>query len=95
MTAALIVVGAVLVALAVADAVVTDVHWQLTQSAADWFHPNDRGHPVWADAFWTAIQDAGARAPGCAARQRRPLPLTDRLPRAVVRGGSGRRPVAW
>ena len=28
--------------------------WQamLTQFAADWFHPNDRGHRVWADAFW-------------------------------------------
>jgi acyl-CoA thioesterase I len=24
----------------------------LTQFAADWFHPNDRGHRVWADAFW-------------------------------------------
>ena len=28
----------------------------LTQFAADWFHPNDRGHRVWADAFWTTIQ---------------------------------------
>ena len=28
--------------------------WQamLTDFAADWFHPNDRGHRVWADAFW-------------------------------------------
>lgn len=28
--------------------------WQamFTQFAADWFHPNDRGHRVWADAFW-------------------------------------------
>ncbi|MEO6204066.1 MAG: SGNH/GDSL hydrolase family protein, partial [Mycobacteriales bacterium] len=24
----------------------------LTDFAADWFHPNDRGHRVWADAFW-------------------------------------------
>ena len=24
----------------------------LTHFAADWFHPNDRGHRVWADAFW-------------------------------------------
>lgn len=24
----------------------------LNQYAADWFHPNDRGHRVWADAFW-------------------------------------------
>jgi len=36
--------------------------WQamLTQFAADWFHPNDRGHRVWADAFWTRMApDAG------------------------------------
>ena len=25
-----------------------------THFAADWFHPNDRGHRVWADAFWVA-----------------------------------------
>jgi acyl-CoA thioesterase I len=32
--------------------------WQamLTQFAADWFHPNDRGHRVCADAFWSAIE---------------------------------------
>lgn len=38
--------------------------WQamLTQFAADWFHPNDRGHRVWADSFWSAIQDAGIPA---------------------------------
>lgn len=30
----------------------------VTDFAPDWFHPNDRGHRVWADAFWTAI---GAR----------------------------------
>ena len=31
--------------------------WQamLTEFAADWFHPNDRGHRVWADAFWAQI----------------------------------------
>jgi acyl-CoA thioesterase I len=23
--------------------------------AADWFHPNDRGYHVWADAFWSNI----------------------------------------
>ena len=36
--------------------------WQamLTQFAADWFHPNDRGHQVWADAFWQAIEVDGA-----------------------------------
>lgn len=27
----------------------------LTDYAADWFHPNDRGHLVWAAAFWDAI----------------------------------------
>lgn len=26
----------------------------LTQFAADWFHPNDRGHRLWADTFWKA-----------------------------------------
>jgi acyl-CoA thioesterase-1 len=25
----------------------------LTEFAPDWFHPNDRGHRVWARAFWT------------------------------------------
>jgi acyl-CoA thioesterase I len=31
--------------------------WQamLTHFSADWFHPNDRGHRVWADAFWAEI----------------------------------------
>lgn len=28
----------------------------LTQFAADWFHPNDRGHRVWADAFWEQLR---------------------------------------
>ncbi|MDP1807662.1 MAG: SGNH/GDSL hydrolase family protein [Acidimicrobiales bacterium] len=27
----------------------------ITDVAADWFHPNDRGHRVWADAFWEAM----------------------------------------
>lgn len=27
----------------------------ITDFAADWFHPNDRGHRLWADAFWEAI----------------------------------------
>lgn len=31
----------------------------LTQFAADWFHPNDRGHRVWADAFWRVIEPTG------------------------------------
>lgn len=30
-----------------------------TQFAADWFHPNDRGHRVWARAFWQAMTVAG------------------------------------
>lgn len=29
----------------------------LTQFAADWFHPNDRGHRVWANAFWATMKD--------------------------------------
>lgn len=33
----------------------------LTQYAADWFHPNDRGHRVWADAFWSRISAADER----------------------------------
>ena len=28
--------------------------------AADWFHPNDRGHRVWADAFWDRIAPQAA-----------------------------------
>ena len=40
----------------------------LTQFAADWFHPNDVGHRVWADAFWEQITLAGlARRPTVAA----------------------------
>lgn len=31
----------------------------LTQTAADAFHPNDRGHAVWARAFWRTISDSG------------------------------------
>lgn len=27
-----------------------------TLYAADWFHPNDRGYQVWADAFWSELQ---------------------------------------
>lgn len=32
--------------------------WQAmaTDFAPDWFHPNNRGYRVWADAFWTAIE---------------------------------------
>lgn len=34
-----------------------------TQFAADFFHPNDRGHQVWARAFWDILREAplGAR----------------------------------
>lgn len=32
----------------------------ITDFAADWFHPNNRGHRVWADAFWEAIDQSGA-----------------------------------
>ena len=36
----------------------------VTDFAADWFHPNDRGYRVWADAFWepTARHSAPAAA---------------------------------
>ncbi len=32
-----------------------------TDYAADWFHPNDRGYRVWADAFWAVLE---SRVPG-------------------------------
>ncbi len=32
----------------------------LTDFAADWFHPNDRGHRVWADSFWDRIANGPA-----------------------------------
>jgi len=32
----------------------------LTDFAADWFHPNDRGHRVWADAFWSELRSSAA-----------------------------------
>lgn len=35
----------------------------LTQTAADWFHPDDHGYRVWAAAFWPAVQAAAARVP--------------------------------
>ena len=28
----------------------------LTDFSADWFHPNDRGHRVWADALWNELR---------------------------------------
>ena len=27
-----------------------------SEFSADWFHPNDRGYRVWADAFWTTMR---------------------------------------
>lgn len=38
-------------------AAVEDGGWSsmTTDYAADWFHPNDRGYRVWADAFWGVI----------------------------------------
>lgn len=35
----------------------------LTDFAADFFHPNDRGHRVWADAFWARIAADPALTP--------------------------------
>jgi len=35
----------------------------LTDFAADWFHPNDRGHLVWADAFWSELKGSKALMP--------------------------------
>ena len=35
----------------------------LTDFAADWFHPNDRGHRVWADAFWNTLRHSPALTP--------------------------------
>lgn len=40
----------------------------LTQFAPDWFHPNDRGHRVWADAFWVEISKSMPRARDTAGR---------------------------
>lgn len=34
----------------------------ITDFAADWFHPNDRGHRLWADVFWEAIDVEGGLA---------------------------------
>jgi len=35
----------------------------LTDFAADWFHPNDRGHRQWADAMWAKVRTAPQLAP--------------------------------
>ena len=39
----------------------------VTQFSADWFHPNDRGHRVWADAFWNRIRCSSALIVGTTA----------------------------
>lgn len=46
------------------DALRREGWWAMaTRFAADFFHPNDRGHRVWAKAFWGGIREApvGAR----------------------------------
>ena len=30
-----------------------------TNTAADWFHPNDKGYRAWADLFWETIEASG------------------------------------
>lgn len=30
-----------------------------TNTAADWFHPNDKGYRSWADLFWATIEASG------------------------------------
>jgi acyl-CoA thioesterase I len=50
----------------------------LTDFAADWFHPNDRGHRVWADAFWDVMSRGTCAGP--AGRPQPPGPSA--LPRA-------------
>ena len=35
----------------------------LTDFAADWFHPNDRGHRLWADVFWDQLSRTAALTP--------------------------------
>lgn len=44
----------------------------LTDFAADWFHPNDRGHRVWADAFWDRMANDPALAPAGTSPATRP-----------------------
>ena len=46
--------------------------WQamFTHFAADWFHPNDRGHRAWADAFWARIRTAPVARPTIAVTSR-------------------------
>lgn len=56
----------------------------VTDYAADWFHPGDRGHRVWAEAFWRGACD-GPLATGTLG----PVPATcGRTGSAGSRGGS-------
>lgn len=43
----------------------------LTDFAADWFHPNDRGHRVWAAAQWTELR----RSPALTTKRGERFPL--------------------
>lgn len=38
-----------------------------TNTAADWFHPNDKGYRAWADLFWETIEASGRLDELCAA----------------------------
>ncbi len=51
----------------------------LTDFAADWFHPNDRGYRVWADTFWDRISSSPG---GPAALPRRTRDTTATAPAA-------------
>lgn len=67
----------------------------VTDFAPDWFHPNDRGHRLWADVFWKAI-DRGALRLGrkgvvrsaAMASIPRAVPAPARRTRRQLRGGS-------
>ena len=57
----------------------------LNQYAADWFHPNDREHRVWADAFW---QQMSAER-GDQVRMPRPVAVLQESPSSSSRVNSG------
>ncbi|MGI8534961.1 MAG: SGNH/GDSL hydrolase family protein [Mycobacteriales bacterium] len=58
--------------------------WQamFTQFAADWLHLNDRGHRVWAGAFWDAI--AAEEVPAVSPSSVRQLTSPRRKPSATA-----------
>lgn len=67
----------------------------LTDFAADLFHPNDRGHRVWADAFWAKVKDSpvlladvGGPAAGGANRNHPVRDRTSRRPECRPGGAS-------